>query len=170
MTDAPPLRQVPAPAGPRPTFSAVLRPHRSLTPRGFLIVMCLLSAVSFGTGIAFWLIGAWPVLLFCGLDVALVYVAFKLNYRSGLAFETVELTPEQLTLTRIDPQGRRKATGFNPYWVRVELDEKPDGRTDLRVALRQQVHSFGHCLNDDEKREFARALQTALLQARYPDH
>jgi uncharacterized membrane protein len=53
--------------------------------------------------------------------------------------------------------------------VRVELDEKPDGRTDLHVALRQHRHSFGHCLNDDEKRDFAATLQSALVAARYPD-
>jgi uncharacterized membrane protein len=150
-------------------FRAVLRPHRSLGPQGFLIVMGLLTAVSFVAGLAFTFMGAWPVFAFFGLDVALVYLAFKLSYRSGRAYELVELTPEQLTLTRVDPVGRRQTVDFNPYWVRVELDEKPDGRTDLQLALRQQRYSFGHCLNDDEKREFASVLQSALLRARYPE-
>jgi uncharacterized membrane protein len=150
-------------------FRAVLRPHRSLGPQGFLVVMGLLTAVSFVAGLAFTFMGAWPVFAFFGLDVALVYLAFKLSYRSGRAYELVELTPEQLTLTRVDPVGRRQSVDFNPYWVRVELDEKPDGRTDLHLALRQQRYSFGHCLNDDEKREFASVLQSALLRARYPE-
>jgi uncharacterized membrane protein len=130
-----------------PPFRAVLRPHRSLGPQGFLIVMGLLTTVSFIAGLAFTLMGAWPVFAFFGLDVALVYLAFKLSYRSGRAYELVELTAEQLTLTRVDPGGRRQSIDFNPYWVRVELDEKPDGRTDLHLALRQQRHSFGHCLS-----------------------
>jgi uncharacterized membrane protein len=145
-----------------PPFRAVLRPHRSLSPRGFLILMGLLSGLSFATGLAFALVGAWPVFAFFGLDVALVYLAFRLSYRSGRAYELVELTTDVLTLTRVDPVGRRKSIEFNPYWVRVGLDEKPDGRTDLHVA-------FGHCLNDDEKRDFAATLQTALVAARYPD-
>jgi uncharacterized membrane protein len=162
MTDkAPPLQG--------PAFRAVLRPHRSLSPKGFLILMGLLTGLSFVTGLMFTLMGAWPVLAFFGLDVALVYLAFRLSYRSGRAYEMVELSPEILTLTRVDPAGRRQSVDFNPYWVRVELDEKPDGRTDLQLALRQQRHSFGHCLNDDEKRDFATVLQSALLRARYPN-
>ena len=152
-----------------PPFRAVLRPHRSLSPRGFLILMWLLTGLSFTTGLMFSLIGAWPVLAFFGLDIALVYLAFRLSYRSGRAYETVELTSENLTLTRVDPAGRRQSVAFNPYWVRVELDEKPDGRTELQLALRQQRHSFGHCLNDDEKRDFATILQSALHRARIPN-
>jgi uncharacterized membrane protein len=152
-----------------PAFRAVLRPHRSLGPQGFLILMGLLSGLSFVTGLAFTIMGAWPVFAFFGLDVALVYLAFKLSYRSGRAYEMVELTPDTLTLTRVDPAGRRQSIDFNPYWARVELDEKPDGRTDLQVAVRHKRHSFGHCLNDDEKRNFAAALQSALLAARYPN-
>ena len=73
---------------------------------------------------------------FFGLDVALVYVAFKLNYRSGRLYETVELTPAKLTWTRVHPSGRREQFDCNPYWARVNLREWPDGRTDLqhRVA------------------------------------
>ena len=41
------------PSAPVP-YRAVLAPHRSLGPRGFLILMCSLCAVSFGAGIAFW--------------------------------------------------------------------------------------------------------------------
>lgn len=161
MTDKVPPKQAPA-------FRAVLRPHRSLSPQGFLILMGLLSGLSFATGLVFTLMGAWPVLAFFGIDVALVYLAFRLSYRSGRAYELIELSPELLTLTRVDPAGRRQSVDFNPYWVRVELDEKPDGRTDLQLALRTQRHSFGHCLNNEEKRDFASALQSAILRTRYP--
>jgi uncharacterized membrane protein len=162
MAEKPPQKQEPA-------FRAVLRPHRSLSPKGFLILMALLSALSFVTGLAFAAMGAWPVLAFFGLDVALVYLAFRLSYRSGRSYELVELTPDSLKLTRVDPAGRRQSIDFNPYWVRVELDEQPDGRTDLQLAVRQQRHSFGHCLNDDEKRDFASVLQSALMSAKHPN-
>jgi uncharacterized membrane protein len=162
MTDKPSPTQEPA-------FRAVLRPHRSLGPQGFLILMGILSALSFVAGLTFTVMGAWPVFAFFGLDVALVYLAFKLSYRSGRAYELIELSSDILTLTRVDPAGRRQSVDFNPYWVRVELDEQPNGRTVLQLALRQQRHSFGHCLNDDEKRDFATALQSALVSARHPN-
>ena len=84
-------------------FDAVLRPHRSLSRSGFLILMLALGGVSFIAGMAFLLLGAWPVFGFLGLDVLLVYVAFKLNYRSGRLTEAVRLTDEQLsTFCRIE--------------------------------------------------------------------
>ena len=147
-------------------FRAVLTPHRSLGPTGFVVLMVALAGISFATGIAFLLIGAWPVLGFFGLDVALVYVAFKLNYRSGRLYETVELTPAKLTWTRVHPSGRREQFDCNPYWARVNLREWPDGRTDLRLIAQGKELVFGRFLTDDERRQFASALRGALVDAR----
>ena len=147
-------------------FRAVLTPHRSLGPTGFLVLMAALAGISFATGIAFLLIGAWPVLGFFGLDVALVYVAFKLNYRSGRLYETVELTPAKLTWTRVHPSGRCERFDCNPYWARVNLREWPDGRTDLRLIAQGKELVFGRFLTDDERRQFAGALRGALVDAR----
>jgi uncharacterized membrane protein len=147
-------------------FRAILHPHRSLGPRGFLVLMLAIGGVSFVTGMVFLLMGAWPVFGFFGLDVALVYVAFKLNYRSGRIHELIELTPEALTVTRVHPSGKRESFDFNPYWVRVFVAEGPQGRTDLRLASHGREFSFGRFLTDDERRDFSDALTGALVQAR----
>lgn len=150
----------------RPPFRAVLTPHRSLGPKGFMILMSALSAVSFIAGMAFYLSGAWPVLGFFGIDVALVYVAFKLNYRSGRQYEIVEVDRERVTLTQVDPWGRAKRHDFNPFFVRLRLDEGQDGRTALSLRTRERSLSFGHVLTDEERRDFAAALGAALSDAR----
>jgi uncharacterized membrane protein len=160
MTDESQQRQAPEP------FRAVLTAHRSLPRTGFLVVMGLLCVINFVVGVGFFILGAWPVLIFCGLDVLIIYIAFKLNYRSGRRFETVELTPELLTVTRIEPSGRRASYEFNPYWVRVDLTEHHDGRTELVLAHHEQHLSFGRFMNDDERRDFAIALRAALVRAR----
>jgi uncharacterized membrane protein len=145
----------------------VLHPHRSLSPRGFLILMTALGLVSFITGVAFCMIGAWPVMGFFGLDVALVYVAFKLNYRSGRAYETIDITPNLLTLTRVQPNGAKDAIEINPYWARVSLTtDRPDGRNSLRIIAQGRELLVGQFLNDDERRDFASALTGALQSAR----
>src|SRR4029078_9097194 len=72
-------------------FRALLTPHRSLSPTGFMILMGAVCLVSFGTGLLFYLLGAWPVIGFMGLDVLLIYVAFRLNYREGRLYELVDL-------------------------------------------------------------------------------
>ena len=99
-----------------PIFSAVLTPHRSLSPMGFLIFMAVLGGISFVTGMVFLLAGAWPVFGFFGLDVLLVWWAFKLNYRAAQAYEQVTVTPSELTRAGGSPspascrRRRRKAS------------------------------------------------------------
>ena len=147
-------------------FRAVLHQHRSLSPTGFLILMSLFGGVCFVTGIVFLAMGAWPVFGFFGFDVALVYLAFKLNYRAGRLYETVELSREMLRVTRVHPSGKRENFDFNPYWVRVLLSQEPHGRTDLRLASHGREFSFGRFLTDDERRDFSIALSVAISQAR----
>lgn len=147
-------------------FRAVISPHRSLSPRGFAVLIGVICAVNFAVGLVFWLIGAWPILLFCGLDVLLIYWAFKANYRAGLAYETIDLTPAQLTVTSVAASGEKRTWEFNPYWVRVALDEHHDGRAELALVHHGRRLVFGRCLTADEKREFATALRAALVKAR----
>lgn len=92
-----------------PVFRAVLSPHRSLSQSGFLIVMIAVGLVSFFVGFAFLLMGAWPVMGFFGLDVALIYWAFKRNYYDGRAAETIEVTPHNVILTRINQMAVSKS-------------------------------------------------------------
>lgn len=147
-------------------FCATLTPHRSLGPKGFLALMAALSVISFGAGLVFYLVGAWPVMGFLGLDVALVYVAFRINYRSGRLREEVELTRDTFSLRRVHPSGREEHFACNPYWARVSLREWPDGRTDLRVISQGKELTLGRFLNDEERRDFAAALKQALFAAR----
>jgi uncharacterized membrane protein len=147
-------------------FRALLTPHRSLGPKGFLTLMIAFGAISFVTGMLFLAMGAWPVVGFFGLDVLLLYGAFRLNYRSGRRYETVELTPARLILTRVHPSGRREQVDCESYWARVNLREWPDGRTALSVVSRGTELAIGAFLTDDERRDLASALRGALLAAR----
>ena len=159
-----------APAGEKQSAAVaqfVLHPHRSLSQRGFLILMTAVGAVSFVAGMVFLWLGAWPVMGFFGLDVALIYWAFKLNYRSGKIFETIDISPDLLQLTRVHPKGAREIFEFNPYWARVRLTvDRPDGRTSLRLIAQGREVLFGRFLTDDERREVANAVSGALVTAR----
>lgn len=147
-------------------FRAVLLPHRSLGRKGFITLMMIVGVVGFLTGIAFLMLGAWPVLGFFGFDVLLIYAAFRLNYRAARLYETVELTDDELRVTRVYPSGRADSWSFNPYWVRLELEENEDDRHKLSVRSHGKVLLFGKFLTDDEKRGFADALGEALHDMR----
>ena len=67
--------------------------------------MALVGGVSFVAGMVFFLLGAWPVVGFLGLDVLLVYWAFRANYRAAAAFEEVTVTPSELRLRQVSHRG-----------------------------------------------------------------
>jgi uncharacterized membrane protein len=147
-------------------FSAILTPHRSLGPKGFMVLMAAVCSVSFGTGLLFYMIGAWPVVGFMGLDVALIYIAFKLNFRALRLYETVDLTQEALTVTRVDPSGRAQSWDFNPYWVRLCLESRRGRSTELSLASHGRRLVFASFLTDSEREDFALALLSALSAAK----
>lgn len=149
-----------------PQFSAVLTPHRSLGPKGFLVFMAAISVISFGTGLMFYLMGAWPVMGFMGLDLLLVYIAFRINFRALRVYETVDLTQDALTVTRVAPSGRSRSWRFNPYWVRLSLDERVGRTSELSLASHGQRLVLGSFLTDPEREDFAAALKNALQAAR----
>src|SRR5215471_1815534 len=103
-------------------FAARLTPHRSLSRAGFVLVMAVLGAISFAAGMVFLLIGAWPVFGFFGLDVLLVYWAFRANYRAAAAYEEVVVTPSELRVRKVSHRGQASERSFNPLWVRLEHD------------------------------------------------
>jgi uncharacterized membrane protein len=155
-------------AGEDPTlFSAVLTPHRSLSPTGFLIFMLVLGGMSFVSGMVFLMHGAWPIFGFFGLDVLLVYWAFRVNYRSACAYEVVTVTASELRLRKVSHHGRVSEWTLNPLWVRLDRDEHVEyGIERLYLVSRGRRLPIAGFLGPHEKASFAKALQAALGEAR----
>jgi uncharacterized membrane protein len=149
-------------------FDAELRPSRSLGPRGFTLLMAALAGISFVAGIAFVSVGAWPVFGFFGLDVLLVYIAFKASYRSGNLYETLRLSERSLEVRRVWPSGRERRWRLQPAWLQVHMDDPP--RHDSQLILRSHGRSLavGSFLPPEERVEVAQALRDALRHARAP--
>ena len=148
-------------------FSAVLTPHRSLGPRGFLIFMLVLGGLSFVSGMAFVLMGAWPVFGFFGLDVLLVYVAFRANYRAARAYEVVTVTGSELTLRQVSHRGKVREWTLNPLWVRLErIAHEEFGIERLFLVSRGRRVPIAGFLGPAEKASFAKALAQALGEAK----
>ena len=156
------------PQAPQPElFSALLTPHRSLNRTGFLVLMGFLSAVSFAAGLAFLLMGAWPVFGFFGLDVLAIYWAFRVNFRDAKATEEIRVTPFELRIRRVSHRGDVVEWVLNPLWV--QLDQKIHaefGIEKLYLVSKGHSISIARFLGADEKASFAKALNAALQAAR----
>jgi uncharacterized membrane protein len=148
-------------------FSAVLTPHRSLSPRGFLIFMAVLGGISFVAGIVFLSMGAWPVFGFFGLDVLLVYWAFRLNYRAANACEQVTVTASELTVRKVNHSGRVREWTLNPVWVRLRRDVHEEfGLQRLFLESQGRQLTIASFLPPSEKESFALALSGAIAEAK----
>ena len=150
----------------RPFFERVLLPHRSLPSRNFHLLMGLLGLVSFAAGVGFVAVGAWPVIGFFGLDVALVYLAFRLNYRTARQSETIRLADDTFTVERVSVRGERRNWRFQPFWVRVILEERPDTSNRLLVASHGRSLVIGDFVAPATRRELAVTLCDALTRWR----
>jgi uncharacterized membrane protein len=148
-------------------FSAIITPHRSLGPTGFLIFMACLGGLSFISGIIFVSFGAWPVFGFFGLDVFLVYLAFRANYRSARAYEEVTVTASELTVRKVNHRGGVRQWTLNPLWVRLErIVHDEFGIERLFLVSHGRRLAIAGFLSPAEKASFARALTGALGEAR----
>jgi uncharacterized membrane protein len=151
-----------AAVAPRIFFECVLLPHRSLPPRGFHVLMLLLGLVSLAVGIGFVAIGAWPVCGFFGLDVALLYVAFRISYRSARQRETLRLADADFVVERVSIRGERRVWSFQAFWLRVVLEERSDDSNRLLVLSHGRSLAIGDFLPPPMRRELADTLRQAL--------
>lgn len=165
MTDAPALSPAAEPPA-RVYLDAELRPHRSLSPTGFLVVMAVLAGMSFVAGVAYVANGAWPVMGFFGLDVALVWIAFRISYRQARLTECVRVTAEDLDVVRRQPSGRERRWRLPAYWTRVRIDDPVRHDSRLELACRGETLEIAAFLPPQERGEFARSLAYALAEAR----
>src|SRR3954454_9650512 len=148
-------------------FSARVTPHRSLNRTGFLVLMAFIGAVSFVAGLAFCLMGAWPVLGFFGLDVLVIYWAFRVNFRRASASEDIVLTPSELRVRRVSHRGHVVEWTLNPLWVQLEKTGDPEfGIERLYLISRCRRLSIGYLLGPEEKESFSKALLAALQTAK----
>jgi uncharacterized membrane protein len=144
----------------------VLRPSPPLSPRILFAILMLVLAANVAIALYFVLHGAWPIAPFLGTDVALLAWAFRANVVAARREEHVTLTASLLRIARTSPKGRGDEVKFNPYWVRVQMDDPPDHWSQLTVWSQGKGLKIGSFLAPEERANFALTLKNALKQAR----
>ena len=148
-------------------FDVRLAPHRSLQPGNFRILMSVFALAGTVSSLPFVIAGAWPVGGFMGLDVLLLYLAFRANFRAARAYEDISVTPLELLLAKVNERGGRAEWRFNPAWVRLDKVEHLEfGLQRLALCSRGRSVEVAGFLGPDAKAEFAAGLTRALGEAR----
>lgn len=147
-------------------FDAEIRPNRSLPNPGFYALMTAVAVISFSAGIMFMMLGAWPVIGFFGLDVLLVFLAFKLSYRDGRRRELIQITSDEIRVARRTPFGHVTAFRLPSAWTRVEIAGKGEPDVQARLTASGKSLIIGAMLSPKEREELADAVRDALDRAR----
>jgi uncharacterized membrane protein len=139
-------------------FAAELRPNRSSTPGAIKWLALLVGIAMVPVALGFFLLGAWPVFGFMGLELALLVALLHFNFRRSGVVERVQVTERQVHLERINHWGRREAWSFPRHWARVKLTGTDDRDCRLEVRSHGRVVPLGGFLTPGERREVWSAM------------
>ncbi len=149
-------------------FQAVVRPHRSLSPRGLRLLILGLCSCSLTISALFYLAGAWPIMGFCGAEIGLAVLLLKLNQKQARRSETITLRPAEIEVTRLDEAGRHSVRRLRSAWLNVVLEERPARVPGLYLRSRSEQEELARDSGEVEKRDLAARLADALHRVRNP--
>ena len=143
-----------------PPYVHLSVPNRSLGPAGRRWVLGLIAATTLGVAAGAAAVGAWPVMPFAGLEVALVALAFRVVQSHDEDYERLEIGEHEV---RLEAREAQRVTRFvaNRPWARVVVRDRGFGCT-LRLAYAGRAVPLGRLLSDEGRRELAARLRERI--------
>ena len=150
-------------------FEALIVPHRSLSRRGRAWVIAMICGGSGIGALRFLLSPAWPMIGFSLGAAGLAVLLLLTHTRPSRASEFLVLHDGALRVVRTDAAGRRRERRLPAGWLNVVLDAPPGRVPRLLLTARGLREEVGAALGEQEKRDLAAALSTALHRMRHPE-
>jgi uncharacterized membrane protein len=147
-------------------MDAVITPHRSLSERGFIILITVVTLANCGSAAVFVYLGATLVPIFMAFDVLAVVVAFLVSFSAARRIERVTITARDVVVTHEAPNWRRVVWESPTAFTRVAVETEDDRTVGLRLALSGKDVAVAQALSPRERGEFAKALENAIWEAR----
>jgi uncharacterized membrane protein len=146
-----------------PILALTLWPNRSLSRRGFVTVIALVSgAVALPLLPLLGTAAAWGLLPFLLVAPAALYAALRRNFADGKLTEELRLWPDLITVERREPRGEVRRWHANPFWVRLRLVEDAPIEKYLTLAGNGREIELGSFLSPDERVALHRDVAAAL--------
>lgn len=141
----------------------VLRPHRSATWQENLWLVACVAFMAVPIAIAWAVVGFWPILPLCGLELALLTLGLYVVNHSLLAQEVVTIDDDRIVIEA----GRRKVErrfDLGRHWAQVLLQPARRRAHPSRLIVRSHGRAveLGRFLTDDERGELADDLRALL--------
>ena len=167
------MRHADSPIQDTPLFEALISPNRSLSHRGKIRLLAVLTAGCALMAVRAVSLGAWPVAAFGVVELGLAGLLFWLHARSQKQTELLLLSRDSFRLIHTGPDGTRRQATLPLRWLAVELEERAGRVPGLYVRCRGEQmelrrHEIARVLGDAEKRDLAASLQEAVDQLHRP--
>lgn len=138
------------------------RRNNSLSTSGRRLAFGFILTVSLGIAAAFaWVFGAWPILPFAGIEMGVLYVAFRYMERHASDYERITFRGCRVEVEVREGAGVSRVE-FNRHWAQV-VCEGNGSRLSLRSHGREI--EVGRHLRNEERRDMARELARELKAA-----
>ena len=98
-------------------------PNQSLTYKGLFFLMLFITIPASYIGISFYFMGAWPVLGFMGLEIILIYIAFKILFKRSESYEHILLDKTKLKIFYNNKNKTLKEIELEPTWLQVKIED-----------------------------------------------
>ena len=151
-------------------MDAVITPHRSLSRKGFAVLLGVVIAFNLAVGALMIALRAFPVPLFLGADILAVVIAFRASYRGAGQAERVRITADEVVVAHEWSRGRRTVWRSATAFTRVEVEAPTDHDTQVRLAVSGRALVVGHALSPGERAGLAEAIERAIAAARAERH
>jgi uncharacterized membrane protein len=151
-------------------MDAVLTPNRSLPKAGLYVLLGALAFINLAVGALMVLaLHAAPIPFFLGLDFLAITLAFRASYRQARQAERVQVTADEVRVTHEFGARARTVWRSPTAFTRVELaGEAEEAHVRLRLSGRSLI--VARQLGPQERSDFGKALQAAILRARSERH
>lgn len=137
----------------------IIRPNNSLSAKASVRVLLFLVLVISLVAIGFASMGAWLVLPFAGLEIAVVTYAFYAVYVHSADFESITIDDDWLI---VEKKSREKfsKTEFKRYWVQITEREV---ESSYGVKAKKGLYIRSHGKEVEFGRDFMTDGQRSLL-------